>query len=428
MKYSTLGIHELKKHQDYLNPAYSKDMNVIKSNCLKALDELDKLKNILVQQNADAEKRWKILEAQKRKYLQSAPVPADESRRSSQTPDAKPSFPYELPAIEKDNDQWWRTDGVQKPRVTTVEDAMKKLQIKSVPQAQPQHQYPNIPPTHSATPPALPPKPSSTEPRFKPPSYGSPSDAVFIPPRSTSHEIIGPGPAFHPPPPPTHPPPSDVRGPPPAVPKKPAGAAMVLMTDEQSALGGTTEGGVPLRTVHMPEDVLSKFLKIAESNTKKNLETCGILCGKLSKDQFYCTTLVIPKQTATSDTCTTTDEVELFEYQDKEDLISLGWIHTHPTQTCFMSSVDLHTHCAYQLMLPEAIAIVLAPRHMPDHGIFRLTDPPGLDVVMNCMEKSAFHPHPDTRDPLYRPVAEGFGSHVRLVPPGKGNLKVVDLR
>lgn len=26
-----------------------------------------------------------------------------------------------------------------------------------------------------------------------------------------------------------------------------------------------------------------------------------------------------------------------------------------------MSSVDLHTHCGYQLMLDEAIAIVLAP-------------------------------------------------------------------
>lgn len=28
-----------------------------------------------------------------------------------------------------------------------------------------------------------------------------------------------------------------------------------------------------------------------------------------------------------------------------------------------MSSVDLHTHCSYQLMLPEAIAIVCAPSH-----------------------------------------------------------------
>jgi len=36
---------------------------------------------------------------------------------------------------------------------------------------------------------------------------------------------------------------------------------------------------------------------------------------------------------------------------------------THPTQTAFLSSVDLHTHSSYQLMLPEAIAIVCAPKH-----------------------------------------------------------------
>jgi hypothetical protein len=36
---------------------------------------------------------------------------------------------------------------------------------------------------------------------------------------------------------------------------------------------------------------------------------------------------------------------------------------THPSQTAFLSSVDLHTHCSYQLMMPEALAIVCAPRY-----------------------------------------------------------------
>ena len=35
---------------------------------------------------------------------------------------------------------------------------------------------------------------------------------------------------------------------------------------------------------------------------------------------------------------------------------------THPSQTSFMSSVDLHTHCSYQLIMPEAIAIVCSPK------------------------------------------------------------------
>ena len=38
-------------------------------------------------------------------------------------------------------------------------------------------------------------------------------------------------------------------------------------------------------------------------------------------------------------------------------------LQTHPTQTAFLSSVDLHTHCSYQLMMPEALAIVCAPRY-----------------------------------------------------------------
>ena len=70
------------------------------------------------------------------------------------------------------------------------------------------------------------------------------------------------------------------------------------------------------------------------------------------------------------------DEDQLFDFQMKHDLITLGWIHTHPTQSCFLSSVDLHTQLGYQLMLPEAVAIVMAPTdRRRDHGCFSLTEP-----------------------------------------------------
>ncbi|RPA98776.1 hypothetical protein L873DRAFT_1686309, partial [Choiromyces venosus 120613-1] len=94
-----------------------------------------------------------------------------------------------------------------------------------------------------------------------------------------------------------------------------------------------------------------------------------------------------------SDTCPTKDEEGLFEYVDREELMVLGWIHTHPTQTCFMSSVDLHTHCSYQLMLPESIAIVCAPRHQPSWDVFRLTEPTGGKTIMACRQSSLFHLH-----------------------------------
>jgi STAM-binding protein len=90
-----------------------------------------------------------------------------------------------------------------------------------------------------------------------------------------------------------------------------------------------------------------------------------MLGGILKSNALFITRLIIPEQTSTSDTCETLNEEELFDYCDKEELMVLGWVHTHPTQTCFMSSRDLHTHVGYQVMMPESIAIVCAPTKQP---------------------------------------------------------------
>ena len=44
---------------------------------------------------------------------------------------------------------------------------------------------------------------------------------------------------------------------------------------------------------------------------------------------FSITTIIIPKQNATSDTCAMHSEEEIVECQDKEDVLTLGWIHVH---------------------------------------------------------------------------------------------------
>jgi len=122
-----------------------------------------------------------------------------------------------------------------------------------------------------------------------------------------------------------------------------------------------------LKPVLFPRDTLTKFVQIASYNTSKNLETCGLLLGRLKRNGkgYIVTTLVIPRQHATSETCTMDGEEILADYQLERDLLTLGWIHTHPTQSCFMSSVDLHTHASYQHMLPEAFAVVCAPKSRP---------------------------------------------------------------
>ncbi|XP_027922215.1 AMSH-like ubiquitin thioesterase 1 [Vigna unguiculata] len=161
-------------------------------------------------------------------------------------------------------------------------------------------------------------------------------------------------------------------------------------------------GESPLQ-LHISTSMMKSFMELAKSNTDKNLETCGILAGLLKNRKFYITALIIPKQEATSSSCQATNEEEIFEVQDKQSLFPLGWIHTHPTQSCFMSSIDVHTHYSYQIMLPEAVAIVMAPTDSSrSHGIFRLTTPGGMSVIRQCQQRG-FHPHnqPPDGGPIY---------------------------
>ncbi|KHN82587.1 STAM-binding protein-like A [Toxocara canis] len=139
--------------------------------------------------------------------------------------------------------------------------------------------------------------------------------------------------------------------------------------------------------------LIEKFAAIAQSNTAANIETCAILCGApMSYGVCRITHAVVPKQSGAPDSCDTHNEEDVFAYQDAHNLITLGWIHTHPSQTAFLSSVDLHTHCSYQLMMPEAVAIVVAPK-FNEVGVFRLTER-GMNEISAC-RLSGFHPHED---------------------------------
>ena len=88
-----------------------------------------------------------------------------------------------------------------------------------------------------------------------------------------------------------------------------------------------SENGEPLRPVHIPQGLIASFLQLAANNTRSNLETCGVLSGKLHHDEFTITCLIIPKQVATSDTCAMINEEENITAQDSLDVMSLGWIH-----------------------------------------------------------------------------------------------------
>ncbi|XP_051924985.1 STAM-binding protein-like A [Hippocampus zosterae] len=171
-----------------------------------------------------------------------------------------------------------------------------------------------------------------------------------------------------------------------------------------------------LRQLLVPSELCRSFLRLAEANTSRAVETCGILCGKLTRNIFSVTHVIVPKQCGGPDYCDTENEEELFLIQDQYDLITLGWIHTHPTQTAFLSSVDLHTHCSYQMMLPEAIAIVCSPK-FNEIGYFRLTDR-GTNEISSCKQKG-FHPH--SKDPP-------LFTHAGHVTISNDAVSVMDLR
>jgi len=147
------------------------------------------------------------------------------------------------------------------------------------------------------------------------------------------------------------------------------------------------------------------------------------LAGKLQKNQLIITTVIIPEQKGTANTCVTAEEEKLIAVQDKNKLITLGWIHTHPSQTCFLSSVDLHTHFSYQVMTPEAIAIVLAPSKIPNYGAFVITST-GMAELSGC-NRGGFHKHSsEVRGGLY-----DAATHVKM-DNGKRKLSCsfIDLR
>lgn len=75
------------------------------------------------------------------------------------------------------------------------------------------------------------------------------------------------------------------------------------------------------------------------------LDTCTSMLMSVSQEMCWCEEL----RGMLRRVMQALNEEEIFDVQDKRSLYPLGWIHTHPTQSCFLSSVDVHTQCGYQV-------------------------------------------------------------------------------
>jgi len=47
--------------------------------------------------------------------------------------------------------------------------------------------------------------------------------------------------------------------------------------------------------------------------------------------QWYISHLLIPQQTGTTDSCDISNEEAIADFQDKHNLVTLGWIHVSTT-------------------------------------------------------------------------------------------------
>ena len=82
----------------------------------------------------------------------------------------------------------------------------------------------------------------------------------------------------------------------------------------------------PLKRVGLPRECTSRFVAIATVNTEINRETCGLLLGKDKGQKYSVTTLLIPKQISTRDTCTMLEEELVLKFTEERNLITLGWV------------------------------------------------------------------------------------------------------
>jgi STAM-binding protein len=171
--------------------------------------------------------------------------------------------------------------------------------------------------------------------------------------------------------------------------------------------------------IRIGEDLIDTFAVLSEDNTKLNIETVGILAGFFSDGEFVVSHLIIPEQHGTHDTCEVLNDEIMPGILADHELMQLGWIHVHPKYDAFLSSVDLHTHFSYQMMLPESIAIVWAPISNPNYGIFSLSRT-GMKMIENCAERG-FHTHPSDH------LSFESASHVNIDPLLQ-SITVIDLR
>eukprot|EP00741_Cyanophora_paradoxa_P001013 tig00000451_g975.t1 len=282
---------------------------------------------------------------------------------------------------------------------------------------------------------ATPPQPAPYAPAPPPAPRASTPSAPVAPP----YPVVSPSSSFSlPPPPAPAPAPAPAAAPAPqnSAPLYPPAHPPIYRTPSARGRVSSSDfdpepGGPPLRPVRIAAELVDLFEEIARPNTEANRETCAVLAGRPVGEGYQVTALILPPQSGTPDSCETEeDEMGSIAVTLEHQLTVLGCIHTHPSQECFLSSIDQHNLLGYQLQLPEAISIVVAPLYPQEKlGVFRLTAR-GVAYLRRC-DYGGFHEHDGGRPgPLEHRAIYRRAAGVELLagPADPSLLQVYDLR
>ena len=151
----------------------------------------------------------------------------------------------------------------------------------------------------------------------------------------------------------------------------------------------------------------------------------------MDESTLQVTHLVIPSQIGDRASCESTGESDtvMWDYFDSEQILLVGWVHSHPLYDSFFSSVDLHGQFQFQSSFPQFLGLVYSGINGGIHG-FHLTNA-GLRSVHQCILNpidsagnmiNIYRPH-TKHDITPGLLYENIDKNIKLVP---GKIKVKD--
>ena len=135
-----------------------------------------------------------------------------------------------------------------------------------------------------------------------------------------------------------------------------------------------------------------------DDKSKNDIENCVFLCGKGKKRSLKVTHIIITDQKGRKKSCETLNEENFYYYATENNFRTFEWIHTHPTQSSFLSSIDIHSQYKYQSLLLEAILVVCSLKTQVT-DLFTLT-PDGMKTISQC-DQTGFHDHAGMSQSIY---------------------------